>query len=614
MKKFISLMLGVVVVLSISACNEDVAKNSSDILNIAIDNKETIPNQNEIEVGNDKETSTSENSEYGESSSGKEVTSENQDSNETSKPEELTQPGSPTHKHKYVGKVTNTVSCENNGIKTFTCSCGSYYTETIAAIGHSWNEWKTTKSPTPYTDGNSQRKCNICGKTENKSIPYEYLMNSGVVCHAGGIIEGYTVTNALEAFEHSYTQGHRFFEVDISETSDGELVCAHGWNESDYLKYYPWEKVSGSYQPTLKEFSNYRIGNDYTPITLTDFINWMQQHQDVYVIFDIKLCDYKTANTIANKILISVNDKQMLSRMVMSARTTDMMRGYSDAYSFPWLHMLFADDSVREESIYTAEDFLRFCKEFNVSSYSISASMYTKELANKLDTTGLKCYVYMVQSSYDAAQYVSMGADFVISDYLKADCLNHLQNNGDNGLVAEKGADGITLNWNVPENATSFSVIRTDSQGSEKKEFTVSSTELPFVDTTVKSNFPYIYYVKALLDDSGKTVITPEETFIWGDKPQVKSVEKTDTGIKITWDSVGCAIKYRVSRKIGSGDYEIIKMCDANKGYEYIDTSLPSNINEPVYYRINAELTDGSIICYSGYGKPVKLNIPSVAE
>ena len=37
-----------------------------------------------------------------------------------------------------------------------------------------------------------------------------YFAENGIVCHAGGL-NGYSVTNSLEAFENSYGKGHRFF-------------------------------------------------------------------------------------------------------------------------------------------------------------------------------------------------------------------------------------------------------------------------------------------------------------------------------------------------------------------------------------------------------------------
>lgn len=93
----------------------------------------------------------------------------------TQAPTEDTKPTEPSHKHSYDGKVTENATCTEKGTKTFTCSCGSYYTESISATGHSWSEWKTTKEPTSTTEGNSQRKCNKCGATENKSIPKENI-------------------------------------------------------------------------------------------------------------------------------------------------------------------------------------------------------------------------------------------------------------------------------------------------------------------------------------------------------------------------------------------------------------------------------------------------------
>ena len=38
--------------------------------------------------------------------------------------------------HSYVGKVTKAVTCTENGIRTYTCSCGHIYTKEIVATGH----------------------------------------------------------------------------------------------------------------------------------------------------------------------------------------------------------------------------------------------------------------------------------------------------------------------------------------------------------------------------------------------------------------------------------------------------------------------------------------------
>jgi len=86
---------------------------------------------------------------------------------ETTKPAETTKP---IHTHSYSGKITKNATCSTGGTKTFSCSCGSSYTEAIPATGHKWGNWITTKEPTTSAEGNSQRKCSNCGATENKAI------------------------------------------------------------------------------------------------------------------------------------------------------------------------------------------------------------------------------------------------------------------------------------------------------------------------------------------------------------------------------------------------------------------------------------------------------------
>ena len=53
--------------------------------------------------------------------------------------------------HNYVGRVTTAVTCEQDGVKTYTCSvCGHSYTEAIAAVGHVYTAACATA-------------CNVCG-------------------------------------------------------------------------------------------------------------------------------------------------------------------------------------------------------------------------------------------------------------------------------------------------------------------------------------------------------------------------------------------------------------------------------------------------------------------
>lgn len=48
-------------------------------------------------------------------------------------------PSKPAHTHSYTSSVTTQPTCCNPGVRTYTCSCGSSYTESIPATGnHNW--------------------------------------------------------------------------------------------------------------------------------------------------------------------------------------------------------------------------------------------------------------------------------------------------------------------------------------------------------------------------------------------------------------------------------------------------------------------------------------------
>lgn len=69
-------------------------------------------------------------------------------------------PSKPAHTHSYVSTVTTQPTCCNPGVRTYTCSCGSSYTESIPATGnHNWIA-QTWQKPVYET----HVICNGCGK------------------------------------------------------------------------------------------------------------------------------------------------------------------------------------------------------------------------------------------------------------------------------------------------------------------------------------------------------------------------------------------------------------------------------------------------------------------
>ncbi len=72
--------------------------------------------------------------------------------------------GKPTHQHNYVCTVTKEATCASSGTKKYHCSCGHYYTETIAITSHNYSSATCT----------SAKKCTVCGATLGDALGHNY--------------------------------------------------------------------------------------------------------------------------------------------------------------------------------------------------------------------------------------------------------------------------------------------------------------------------------------------------------------------------------------------------------------------------------------------------------
>ncbi len=93
------------------------------------------------------------------------------------------------HTHSWKGVVTSAATCTATGTKTFTCSCGASYTETIAKLGHSYGAW------TKLNDTQHQR---VCSRNSSHVEKANHTWNAGTVtkaatCVATGV-KTYTCT------------------------------------------------------------------------------------------------------------------------------------------------------------------------------------------------------------------------------------------------------------------------------------------------------------------------------------------------------------------------------------------------------------------------------------
>ena len=99
--------------------------------------------------------------------------------------------------HSYTEKVTTAATCTADGIKTFSCSCGKSYQETIPATGHR-NVLVNASAPTCSEEGYSgDSLCELCGAIEEKGVVLPVTAHTPVTdkgyaptCTSAGLSDG----------------------------------------------------------------------------------------------------------------------------------------------------------------------------------------------------------------------------------------------------------------------------------------------------------------------------------------------------------------------------------------------------------------------------------------
>ena len=189
MKKFITLFLAVILIVGLVGCSAQQATptdsdTDSAIVDVALterDETETDTESTETEIeaetgeteassaeatdkttadvtenkttATDKNTTASaskESTTKGNTTSTTKETTTKKTETTTKKTETTTKKSETTtkgHTHSYTSTVTTKATCTKAGVKTFKCSCGASYTESIPATGHNWKSTTVHHDP-----------------------------------------------------------------------------------------------------------------------------------------------------------------------------------------------------------------------------------------------------------------------------------------------------------------------------------------------------------------------------------------------------------------------------------------------------------------------------------
>lgn len=146
--------------------------------------------------------------------------------------------------HSYNSSITTQPTCTNTGVKTYKCSCGASYTEKINATGHSWIAAtctsKRTCSKCRITDGPAlgHNYCIVSFKWDFSKFPYVLTNETCDVCW----------TSQEENYKMEYSTNLEFdCGTNYVKISWGERFNDQEFYEVDIIDIYQYDKEQGKY-------------------------------------------------------------------------------------------------------------------------------------------------------------------------------------------------------------------------------------------------------------------------------------------------------------------------------------------------------------------------------
>ncbi len=258
------------------------------------------------------------------------------------------------------------------------------------------NTNQTRQEPASPIIDRSTTTPNIIKKTQKKLNKIDYsIYHPHYIAHAGGDYNGHKHTNSLEALNHSYARGLRYFEIDFSTTEDGKIVLLHDWHDT-FLQYFSTEPG-----PVTEElFLNTTTTVGFTPLNLIGLKTWLLNHPDTYIIADTKENSYKVWSQLAKETI------DMRQRFIPQV--------YEVGQYFPIKNLGF-DKSVLAlyMHINTDDEILNFVSSTpNIWAVSLPRNYSTIEtIIPKLKNMNAYIYVHVVENIREENKWKSIGSN-----------------------------------------------------------------------------------------------------------------------------------------------------------------------------------------------------------
>lgn len=229
----------------------------------------------------------------------------------------------------------------------------------------------------------------------NRNIVPETLIS-----HSGGRIRGLSYTNSKEAIDKSYQNGNKLIELDMEWTTDGNLVLIHDWNG--------YVKTGFTAEPKMystEEFKEFNMIEGLTQMSLEDLVEWLYEHEDAYIVTDIK-----RDNVEALK-LISQRYPDLIAQFIPQIYKLDE---YISVQEWGYKNIIL----TLYMSNYTDEEILDFVKRNQVFAITMPIARARTELPKKLKGENVFVYAHTINDDSLRKELEEYGVDGFYTDDL----------------------------------------------------------------------------------------------------------------------------------------------------------------------------------------------------
>ncbi len=545
------------------------------------------------------------------------------------------------------GKETTKATCEEAGVKTYTCSiCKGKRTETIPAKGHNFTTISETK-PTCEKEGTKSLYCSGCFTTKKETTPaLGHSYDAGVItkeptCEAEGV-KTFTCTTcknkkteAIKATGHSFASSETVKEATCTEDGLKRGTC----------------KSCGQY----KEVTVSALGHDWQknftidkPATYEEtgekskHCNRCDARTEVTVIAKLVKLEIPVQHFTREKDGVSVTWEKVTNATGYNVYKAEQINGtwttWKKVKTLASYATSYKDTSVElghiyryavsatangEETDYGTQSMVIFIGEPTVTGKTstkngvqitwnklnnIEGYMVFKKTANGMETVAVlnvnttsftdvnvkdgETYTYAV-ASMDFYGNAGTYEEFTVT--YKVPVVGKLATPTVKSSVSAKG---MQITWNEIEGAESYIVYQRTYNAKTKKWsgwkiLKNGYTGTSYVDTTVKLGTYYKYTVRAVNEDT-RSAFTATKGLKYNVTPVVKT-SNAAKGVKVTWTTAANATGYAV--------YSSTYNAKTKKwtGWKYRGTAKPATkawvdktAKSGTYYRYTVRAVNGT--------------------